>query len=71
MTPLNARITSIEGDRASLLLADGQSLWVPLTAIEGAIQVGNEVIFVLVGQGTVDAGHQTIARELLNTLLKN
>ncbi len=71
MMPLNARVAAIEGEKVTIALGDGQTFLVPMTAIEGSVQSGTEVSLLIVGLNVPDAGRQAIARDILNSLLKN
>lgn len=66
---LRATITSVNGDSAMLALQNGQSVSVPVAAIEGTPKPGQEVRGVFVTPGGEDAARQRIARDLLNELL--
>jgi hypothetical protein len=67
--PLKAKIQSISGERATLVLEDGQTLSVALTQIEGTAKEGAEVAVIVAALGAEDAGRSALARNLLNELL--
>jgi polynucleotide 5'-kinase involved in rRNA processing len=67
---LKGKITGIRGEDAELSLQNGQVLVVPLSAIEGEAQIGQEAVLVVAVTGSEDAGRQHLARHLLNELLK-
>ena len=68
---VKAKITKIEGETATIALADGQTLVLPIKALEGECKAGQEVGLLAVALGSEDAGRQKIAQHLLNELMKN
>ena len=67
---LKAKITKIENETMTLQLPDGQSLALPLQAVEGEGKPGQEAALLVVSLGGEEAGRQELARHLLNELLK-
>ncbi len=50
--------------------ADGQTLRLPLTAVDGTPKIGQELKLIAVLPGSEDAGKTELARSLLNALLE-
>jgi hypothetical protein len=67
---LKAKISSIEGERATLVFEDGQKLTVPTASVEGILKVGQDAALIIAGIGSEDAGRKQLAQDLLNELLK-
>lgn len=68
---LNAKITGITGEIVSLQFADGQSLNVPVSAVEGTPALGMSVALNVAVPGSEDAARQALAKDILNDLLQN
>lgn len=67
---LKAKITTLSEDDVTITTDRGEVLHMPMSAIEGKIVEGQEVTLLVVASGGEDAGHSTIAKALLNELLK-
>jgi len=67
---LKAKVAKIENQTVTLELADGQSLALPQSSVEGECKPGQEVALLAAALGAEDAGRQELARRLLNELLK-
>lgn len=67
--PIRATIQTIEGDTLTLSLEDGQTLRLPVSAVEGAPKTGMDVFLIASVPGSEDAARQAVSKHLLNELL--
>lgn len=67
---LKGTIHSINGDQVTVGFSDGQTIRVPVSAVEGAVVPGGEVFLILTNPGGEQAARSQFARDLLNQLLK-
>ena len=66
---LPAKIVNIEQERAEVQLPDGQKLRLPLTAFEGQIRVGSEIVMLLAVPGSEDIARQKLAKDSVNEII--
>ena len=66
---LPVKIINIENEKVDLQLPDGQRLKLPLTAIEGQVQVGSTVVMMLAVPGSEDVARQKLAKDILNEII--
>lgn len=64
------KITSLANYRATVACEDGQTLFVPISDIEGAPKVGSDIVLIVAALGAEDSGRTKLAQALLNELLK-
>ena len=68
---LTAKITKVEESRVTLTLPDGQSLVVPVSALEGQPVEGRSVDMIMAVPGAEDAARQKLAKDILNELIQS
>jgi hypothetical protein len=67
---MKAKITSLDANRVTLTLEDGQVLSLPAAAVSGQIKSGQEALLAVFPLGGEEAGRQQLARDFLNEILK-
>ncbi len=68
-SPIKGTVQDVQNDVCVVVLEDGQTVRLPMSAIEGSAKVGSDVFVMAVVPGGEDAGRQAVAQHLLNEII--
>jgi hypothetical protein len=68
---LEAKIINLDNEKAVLAFLDGQKITIPISAIEGSPQQGENIFVLFASPGLENQANQKLAKFILNELINS
>ncbi len=68
---LEAKIISLDNEKAVLAFLDGQKITIPVSAVEGSPKQGETIFVLFASRGMENQANQKLAKCILNELINS